>query len=80
MPTIEDRLPMCLTDLYFFDCKKNFQSIFCNGNRNEWNPIRSVIIRVKTKSDDRAAGVRFVYRDFTTRSLKNEMHGCCLVM
>ena len=28
-----------------------------NGNRTEWSPIRSVIIRVITKSDDRAAGV-----------------------
>ena len=25
----------------------------CNGNRTEWSPIRSVIIRVITKSDDR---------------------------
>ena len=32
-----------------------------NGNRTEWSPVRSVIIRVITKSDDRAAGVRFVY-------------------
>ena len=28
-----------------------------NGNRTEWSPIRSVIIPVITKSDDRAAGV-----------------------
>ena len=28
-----------------------------NGNRTEWSPIRSAIIRVITKSDDRAAGV-----------------------
>ena len=47
----------------------------CNGNRTEWSPIRSVIIRVITKSDDRAAGVRFVYYEYdyrpnwTTRSL-----------
>ena len=34
-----------------------------NGNRTEWSPIRSVIIRVITKSDDRAAGVRFVYHE-----------------
>ena len=46
-----------------------------NGNRAEWSPIRSVIIRVKTKSDDRAVGVRFVYHEYdyrlnwTTRSL-----------
>ena len=41
----------------------------------EWSPIRSVIIRVITKSDDRAAGVRFVNHEYdyrpnwTTRSL-----------
>ena len=46
-----------------------------NGNRSEWSPIRSVIIRVKTKSDDRAAGVRFAFHEYdyrlnwTTRSL-----------
>ena len=45
-----------------------------NGNRTEWSPIQSVIIRVITKSDDRAAGVRFVYHEndyrlnWTTRS------------
>ena len=32
-----------------------------NDNRTGWSPIRSVIIRVLTKSDDRAAGVRFIY-------------------
>ena len=31
--------------------------LICNGNRTEWSPIRSIIIRVITKSDDRAAGV-----------------------
>ena len=45
----------------------------CNGNRTERSPIRAVIIRVITKSDDRAAGVRVVYHDYrlnwTTRSL-----------
>ena len=46
-----------------------------NGNGNEWSPIRSVIIRVITKSDDREAGVRFVHHEYdyrpnwTTRSL-----------
>ena len=29
--------------------------MFCNGNRIEWSPIRSVIIWVIIKSDDRAA-------------------------
>ena len=37
-------------------------------NRTEWSPIRSVIIQVITRSDDRAAGVRFVYHEDTTRS------------
>ena len=40
------------------------RSISSNGNRTEWSPIRSVIIRVITKSDDRTAGVRFVYHEY----------------
>ena len=49
--------------------------LISNSNRTEWSPIRSVIIRVITKSDDRAAGVRFVNHEYdyrlnwTTRSL-----------
>ena len=43
--------------------------IISNGNRTEWSPIRSVIIRVITKSDDRATGVRFVYHEYKFRSL-----------
>ena len=52
-----------------------FDHCISNGNRTEWSPIQSVIIRVITKSDDRAAGVRFVYHEYdyrlnwTTRSL-----------
>ena len=52
-----------------------YQENIGNGNRTEWSPIRSVIIQVITKSDDRAAGVRFVYHkydfrlDWTTGSL-----------
>ena len=38
-----------------------------NGNTTEWSPIRSVIIRVITKSDDRAAGARFVYHEYDYR-------------
>ena len=38
-----------------------------NGNRTEWSPIQSVIIRVITNSDDRAAGVRFVYHEYDYR-------------
>ena len=39
-------------------------AMISNGNRTEWSPIRSVIIQVITKSDDRAAGVRFVYHEY----------------
>ena len=35
-----------------------------NGNRTEWSPIRSVIIQVITKSNDRAAGIRFVNHEY----------------
>ena len=34
-----------------------------NDNRTEWSPIQSVIIRMITKSDDCAAGVRSVYHE-----------------
>ena len=37
--------------------------IISNGNRTDWSPIRAVIIRVITESDDRTAGVRFVYHE-----------------
>ena len=43
---------------------KHIWTSVCNGNRTEWGPIRSVIIRVITKSDDRTAGVRFVYHEY----------------
>ena len=49
----------------------------CNGNKTEWSPIRSVIIRVITKSHDSAGGVRLVYHEhdyrpnWTTREKKN---------
>ena len=42
-------------------------AMISNGSRTEWSPIRSVIIRVITKSDDRAAGVRFVYYEYDNR-------------
>ena len=45
----------------------NVYHAICNGNRTEWSPIQSVIIRVITKSDDRAAGVRFVYHEYDYR-------------
>ena len=40
---------------------------FSNGNRTEWSPIRSVIIRVIKKSNHRAAGVRFVNNEYDYR-------------
>ena len=49
--------------------------LISDGNRTEWSPILSVIIQVITKSDDSAAGVRFVSHEYdyrpnwTTRSL-----------
>ena len=50
--------------------------IISNGNKTEWSPIRSVIIRVITKSDDRAVGVRFVHHErktnLTSYSVKNK--------
>ena len=33
----------------------SLDSLVSNGNRTEWSPIRSVIIQVITKSDDRSA-------------------------
>ena len=42
-------------------------NVINNGNRTEWSPIRSVIIRVITKSDNREAGVRFVYHEYDYR-------------
>ena len=38
-----------------------------NGNRTEWNPIRSVFLRVINKSDICEAGVRFVYHEYDYR-------------
>ena len=52
-----------------------FSRWISNGNRTSCRPIRSVIIRVITNSDDRAAEVRFVNHEYdyrpnwTTRSL-----------
>ena len=42
-------------------------AVICNSNRTEWSPIRSVIIRVTTKSYDRAAGVLSVYHEYDYR-------------
>ena len=56
--------------IIFKCCSLRCQHIFftfSNGNRTEWSPIQSVIIRVIIKSDDRAAGVRFVYHEYDYR-------------
>ena len=42
------------------------------GKRTEWSPIRSVIIRVITKSDDREAGVRFVNHSYDYRPTSDD--------
>ena len=47
--------------------------LISNGNRTEWSPIRSVIIRVITKSDDRAAAVRFVNHEYDYKQLLDEV-------
>ena len=41
--------------------------LISNGNRTERGPIRSVITLMITKSDDRAAGVQFVYHEYDYR-------------
>ena len=38
-----------------YNDSNNHNYDYSNVNRTEWSPIRSVIIRVMTKSDDRAA-------------------------
>ena len=43
---------------------KVIKTITNGSNRIEWSPIRSVIIRVITKLDDREAGVRFVHHAY----------------
>ena len=56
-----------ITGTLSYRCSIMFQNFVkvmtCNGNRTECSPIRSVIIRVITKSDNRVAGVRFVYHE-----------------
>ena len=58
-----------LVDSRLMKGRKN-ELMISNGNRTEWSPIRSVIIRVITKSDGRAARVRFVYNDLFIREKK----------
>ena len=38
-----------------------------SGNRTEWSPIRSVIIRVIMKLDNREAGVQFANHEYDYR-------------
>ena len=56
----------CSRDIYL-QLERSVIMLVSNGNRTEWSPIRSVIIRVIIKSDDRAAGVRFVYHEYDYR-------------
>ena len=73
-PTKKNPSTLCRLLLLFSSKNIDFYYILCvdisvmsNGNRTEWSPIRSVITRVMTKSDDRAAGVRFVYHEYDYR-------------
>ena len=45
-----------------------------SGKRTEWSPIRSVIIPMITKSDDRETGVRFVNHEYDYRPTSDDMH------
>ena len=57
-----------IVNLSLLELRNYFEwSTIRNGNRTEWSPIQSVIIRVITKSDDRAAGVLFVYHEYDYR-------------
>ena len=42
--------------------EKVFIDMINNGNRTEWSPIRCVIIRAITKSDDRAVYHEYDYK------------------
>ena len=48
------------------------QDLIDNGNRTEWSPIGSVIIRVITKLDDREAGVQFINHEYVYRPTSDE--------
>ena len=66
--SLQETLPYGLFLFFvFFNCNSSQKSLISNGNRTEWSPIWSIIIRVITKSDDRAAGVRFVYHKYDYR-------------
>ena len=75
-PIIETWFIVCsLSSLIIFKKRQLFEqwwhthlrTLIRNGNRTEWRPIWSVIIRVITKSDDHTAGVRFVYQEYDYR-------------
>ena len=61
-----------MKQLLNYQLEMNFFYVISNGDRTEWSLIRSVIIRVITKSDDRAAGVRFVTSMTTDRIGRHE--------
>ena len=43
----------------FYSLSSNHVVRICNGNRTTWSPIESEIIRVITKSENRAAREQF---------------------
>ena len=60
---------ICL--LYSKYCFVNIYLIY-SGKRTEWSPIRSVIIPMITKSDDRETGVRFVNHEYDYRPTSDD--------
>ena len=49
----------------------------CNGNGTEWNPVLSMITRVMTKSDNRAAVVQLVHHEYDYKQLLVEVLVIC---
>ena len=76
----EDYSGVSLTNWRQFFYASVLLLMISNSNRTEWSPVRSVIIRVITKLDHRATGVRFVHHEYdyrpnwTTRSLISINH------
>ena len=57
---------MCLSAQPAINDKTRYNKTISNGNRTEWSQIRSVIIQVITKSDDRVAGVHLFITSMIT--------------
>ena len=59
------------------ECLFFFSLEFINfGNRTEWSPVRSVILRVITKSSDCKTGVRFVNHEYDIQTELDDTRSC----